>query len=217
MAFGGYTHYYIASKTLEKTYEFCNLSDDEKLAYKSGCAVADIGWWNWDSIYPDSDGKIFKNKVVEIAAKSMDKKTKMFALGWSDHLIQDNNTVKTFRSIFKDPVGVLRYRINCGKLDRYFYKRPEYVWVNTLFVDHDLIRNVYFNISSLKFNERVYYTNRQIYNEIYKIFCSFYLQSYLGIGGLNKEEIQKTDAAIEKICNKCGTNNSDYIKLFMRN
>lgn len=213
-AFGGYTHYYIASKTIEKISEFHNLSDYEKLAYKSGCAVADIGWWNWDSIYPDSDGEIFKNKMIEIAAQSNDKRTKMFALGWSDHLIQDNNAGKAFRSVFKNAVGSLRYRINCGKFDSYFYKKPEYVWVNTLFIDYDLIRNVYFNINSPKSNERANYTNTQIHNEIYKIFCSFYLQSYLGMAGLSKEEVQKTETAIEEICSKCGKNNSDYRKLF---
>lgn len=213
-AFGGYTHYYITSKVIEETPEFEILSDEEKLAYKSGSVIADIGWFNWDLVYPDSDGKVFKDKMIEIAAQSEDSKTKLFALGWSDHLIQDENTVRTFKAVFKKPIGSVRYRINCGKLDAYFYNKFKYIWADTLFINYNLIREVYSVFKSKKSDNIIFHTNPEIYNEIWKIFWTFYGQSYLGVFGLNKSEIQKTESAVKEVCSKCGKNNSDYSILF---
>lgn len=212
--FGGYTHYYITSKVIEETSEFESLNDEEKLAYKSGSVIADIGWLNWDLVYPDSDGKVFKDKMIEVAAQSENRKTKLFALGWSDHLIQDENTQKTFRGIFGNSVGSVRYRISCGKFDAYFYGKLKYIWVDTLFINYDLIREVYSAFKDKKSGNIVYHKNFEIYNEMLKIFWCFYGQSYLGVFGLSKIEVQKSDNAVKEICSKCGKHNNDYNRLF---
>ncbi len=144
----------------------------------------------------DSDEYEFKNKMVEIAKESDNSLEKWFALGWSDHVVQDYCVVKTFKNIFKEPTGKVRYRINCGKLDAYFYNKTGYLSVDKLNVPHDLISRTYKRLSEegkIKLGDQISFSPNKdlIGNEIRKILWTFYLASWLGIWGLYDEEIEK--------------------------
>jgi hypothetical protein len=83
-AFGGYAHHNICDRVIKNDFSKINT------AYLSGATIADIGLFNWDEKYSlESDSQKFASKTIEITSKSEDAKEKYFALGWSDHVIQN--------------------------------------------------------------------------------------------------------------------------------
>lgn len=211
-AFGGYTHYYICSKVIYIDENLKNLSEEEKLAYKSGSVIADVGRFYFDDFFPASDEEIFKNELIKMAMQDNDKKLKLFALGWSDHVIQDKHTSKIFNKIFENTQN---YRIRCGKCDTYFYEKTGYLSDKTLFCPNTLIKHTYkqFKINNISLNVK----NKKIKKEISKILKALYAQSWLGITGLSEKESKTAKYELKNLALLCGSNNPDYKILFPDN
>lgn len=208
-AFGGYTHYYICFRITHHDNHFKNLSEEEKLAYKSGSVIADVGRLYFDDFYPASDEEIFKNELIKVALQYNDIKLKLFALGWSDHVIQDKQTSKVFNKIFQDTKN---YRIRCGKCDSYVYDKVGYLSNDVLFCPNSLIKNTYnqFKVKDISLKVK----NKKIKKETSKILKASYLQSWLGLNTLSKEESKTAKGEFKNLELLCGSNNPDYEILF---
>ena len=212
LAFGGYTHYYICSKVVCGEENFKNLSEEEKLAYKSGAVMADVGRFYFDDFFPASDEETFKNELINISLKSDDKKLKLFALGWSDHVIQDRHVSEVFGRLFK---RITNYRIGCGKCDSYVYGDVGYLSEDKLFSPYSMIKQTYnkFTIKNIPLKVK----NKTIKKEVFKILMAFYAQSWLGMMGLSVEESQIAEKEFKNLALLCGTHNPDYKILFPDN
>ena len=211
-AFGGYTHYYICLKVANHDEHLKSLSEEEKLAYKSGAVIADVGRFYFDDFYPASDEKIFKDQLIKVASRCDDIKLKLFALGWSDHVIQDRHTSEIFNRIFQ---STKNYRIRCGKCDSHVYEKTGYLSNDVLFCPSKFIKSTYkqfkLNDTSLKIK------NKTIKKEISKILKAFYAQSWLGFNSLSEGESKIAKYEFKNLELLCGSNNPDYKILFPNN
>ncbi|MDR2073892.1 MAG: hypothetical protein LBP36_00740 [Oscillospiraceae bacterium] len=204
-AFGGYTHYNICDRVVKN--DFSELTEDEKTAYVSGATIADIGWFNWDKKYAlESDGQKFAGKMIEIASKSEDLKEKYFALGWSDHVIQDEkgSVGKIFGETIKD------YKTRCSILDAYITNNYDVdISAENLFIPKDLIRKTYAEL--VDFSP----TDEELENEINSIIFAFTMgQMFLAQGELTKEQTAIAEAQLDELTKLCGINNLSYKTAF---
>ena len=88
-AFGGYAHWTIAAVRMDLT-DSQMLSENIKLAYKSGCLLADIGAAFMDHFKDfDTDSIEFTLAMYNLAMGQNNEMAKAFAFGWRDHNIQD--------------------------------------------------------------------------------------------------------------------------------
>lgn len=118
-AFGGYAHWKMGAQIMERS-TFDDKTDDVKLAYISGCVLADIGEAGWDSeklisdgSKVDSDRYLVTNKIYEVS-RSLNARSRAMAYGWRDHYIQDmRGSVKNIDSPHT------KYRLICGWIDEY--------------------------------------------------------------------------------------------------
>lgn len=86
-AFGGYAHWYMGVK---KGDSYGNTKSDEvKLAYASGCLLADIGKYGLDEkIGYESDMYDFIKKMYTVS-RDLNTRSRCMAYGWRDHYTQD--------------------------------------------------------------------------------------------------------------------------------
>lgn len=86
-AFGGYAHWYMGVK---KGDSYGNTKSDEvKLAYASGCLLADIGKYGLDlTKAPESDSYEFTRKIYSVS-RDLNTRSRCMAYGWRDHYVQD--------------------------------------------------------------------------------------------------------------------------------
>lgn len=181
-AFGGYTHYYIRSKVTCRDKYLKDLSEEEK---------------------------VFKDQLIKVASQCNDTKLKLFALGWSDHVIQDNHTSEVFNKIFQNTKN---YRIRYGKCDSYVYGKTGYLSSDVLFCPNTLIKSTY---KQFKLNDTLpKIKNRIIKKETSKILKAFYAQSWLGFNSLSEDESKIAKYEFKNLELLCGSNNPDYEILF---
>ena len=158
-AFGGYMHWSIATLRMSLD-DSVNLDEEIKLAYKSGCLLADIGAVFMDNNSNfNTDGLAFTQAIYDLAMSSDDELTEAFAFGWRDHYIQDTTGNANYLYYDNQTVGPYNnYHKNCGWIDEFF--RDSYIdedlnvslvddypinglTTNPIYVNYNLIKGAY--------------------------------------------------------------------------
>lgn len=151
-AFGGYMHWTIASIRMDLD-DALELDDDIKLAYKSGCLLADIGAALMDHYKDfDTDKFEFTQAIYDLAISQNSELGKAFAFGWRDHYLQDN--LGDAHHLYNDDGSwgpYDNYLINYGWIDEFL--RDEYQLIDDypiqsnsiseMYVNYDLIQGAY--------------------------------------------------------------------------
>lgn len=152
-AFGGYMHWTIAS-IITELGDSSSISDDEKLAYKSGCLLADVGAVLMDG-YKDisTDSYEFTRKLYDLAMSENSELSKAFAFGWRDHYIQDTtgNANYLYNPNNFGPYDRDNYHKNYGWIDEYLRDELQPVddypiqnnSISQMYVNYDLIQDTY--------------------------------------------------------------------------
>ncbi|MDQ5984065.1 MAG: hypothetical protein RUMPE_01097 [Eubacteriales bacterium SKADARSKE-1] len=198
-AFGVYTHCYIGSLTWQENNMSKQYEQENIKAYESGIMVADIGLLNWDKKYKiDSDSFEFKNKMVEIASRSNSKDTKLFALGWSDHVYHDKHgSVKKVISIDEG------YRKSCLIIDKYIISQIGEITLKDLYIDCNLIRDTYKALCNFS------PTDEQIKQELDLSLNMMKLMISQVDKNLTNLEKEKAETELLMVSKNCGNKNPD--------
>ena len=158
-AFGGYMHWSIATLRMGLD-DSINLSEDIKLAYKSGCLLADIGAVFMDNNSNfNTDGLAFTQAIYDLAMLENDELIEAFAFGWRDHYIHDNIGNANYLYYDNQTKGPYNnYHKNCGWIDEFFrdsYRDEDLnvslvedypingLTTNPIYVNYDLIQGAY--------------------------------------------------------------------------
>lgn len=148
-AFGGYAHWTIASVRMDLN-DSQALSENIKLAYKSGCLLADIGAVFMDHYYNfDTDDIQFTQEIYNLAMEQNNEMAKAFAFGWRDHYLQDELGDVNHLYYEPDVNGVVQkgpydeYHRNYGWIDEYL--RDELQLVEDYPIQNNSISQMYVN------------------------------------------------------------------------
>lgn len=207
-AFGGYAHWYMGT-TIVSDSAFDDKADDVKLAFISGCFLADIGESTWndnllsngyidtynddsynknDDLYKtESDLYLVTNKLYELS-RSLNARSRAMAYGWRDHYIQDE-----LGSVANINSPHLTYRNTCAWIDEYL--RDEVASIDypiqsgdtsAIYVGYTLIKNTYNELYGLNLD------NDDIITEIVDLFniCDMLILTHNGLGWTQSQRLQ---------------------------
>ena len=191
-AFGGYAHWDIADRAVDANN--ISTSNNYATAYMSGCLLADIGKYSWDSNYTDSDTSTFANKMMEIEAPNT--QGTYFARGWLSHVYQDTNG--NVSTILNDGDS---YRVNCGQIDEYLRDDLEIDCpINgtaNLYVVYEMIRNTYAALDNFS------PTNAQIDAQIENMYFLYHAQIALNFSGMSETQIDRMNDQFDDLAENC--------------
>jgi hypothetical protein len=191
-AWGGYTHWDIASRTSS------SLSSTNKLYYKSGALLADIGKASLDGkIGNESDGALFTDIILQ-EASSGNEQRRYFASGWKAHYIHDNSgSVSNIPGPYS---GTGSYRLNTAWVDEYLRDVKN---INSpvdgsasIVVDYSLIRAAYNRFG-------FYVSNSAIDQEIvkmYNLYNAAILANFKSYSSSQKSSIENELNRIKSLC-----------------
>ena len=203
-AFGGYTHWTMAALIAALD---TNRSDQAKLAYMSGCLLADIGKSTWDGDTSiESDKYTFTKKMYDLSKsiEDLSASAKIMAYGWRDHYIQDelgsvDNTDTPYSKSNK-----LYYRLTCGWIDEYFRDEIKLVdspiqdgEISEIYVSYKLINRTYRALSDLN------PTVEEIQDEILDMFALYDLAILGNLQGWNEEEAKSIIDEMDRVIGLC--------------
>lgn len=203
-AFGGYTHWTMAALIAALD---TNRSDQAKLAYMSGCLLADIGKSTWDSdISIDSDSYTFTKKMYDLSKsiEDLSASAKIMAYGWRDHYIQDTygSVDNTDTPYSKSLPGY--YRFTCGWIDEYFRDEIQLVdspiqngEIEEIYVSYKLINRTYQALGNFS------PTVEDIQNEILDMFALYDLQILGNSLGWSEEAAQSIIDEMDRTIGLC--------------
>ncbi len=192
-AFGGYSHWEIANRTVE--YENISTSNNKALAYKTGSILADIGKSHWDAEYTVSDSWTFANKIMEL--DTISTAGPYFARGWYSHVYQD--TYGDVSAIIADGGN---YSANCGQIDEYLrddlgLKCPINDSSMNIWIDFDLIRDTYSELDNFA------PTNYEISDEIEALYTRYDALILLNFQSMNSEQITRMETQFDDLAQNC--------------
>lgn len=183
-AFGGYAHWWMGNYIASSSGK----NSTAKLAYKSGCLLADIGKTLWDNQYGyDSDQynmalSMYLN--VSMNPNNYDNYAAYMYYGWRDHYHQD-----LYGRVSNTNPPHTNYKYNCGWIDEYL--RDELADISypirnnelsELYIDYQLIRDSYNALCGYS------PTNFAIKTEIIAMFAAYDLQITLNIKGWSQTD-----------------------------
>lgn len=191
-AFGGYAHWDIADRAVDANN--ISTSNNYATAYMSGCLLADIGKYSWDSDYTTSDSSAFANKMMEIEAPNT--QGTYFARGWLSHVYQDSNG--NVGTILNDGDS---YRVNCGQIDEYLRDDLEIDCpINgtaNLYVVYEMIRDTYAALDDFS------PTNAQIDTQIENMYFLYHAQIALNFSGMSEAQIDRMNDQFDDLAENC--------------
>lgn len=205
-AFGGYAHWTMAALIAALDTD---RSDQAKLAYMSGCLLADIGKEEWDGDTSiDSDSYTFTKKMYDLSKsiEDLSASAKIMAYGWRDHYIQDkkgdtDNTISPYSGISDRRV---RYRLNCAWIDEYFRDEIQLVdspiqdgEINEIYVSYKLINRTYQALTDLN------PTVEEIQDEILDMFALYDFAILVNLQGWDEEEAESIIDEMDRVIGLC--------------
>lgn len=205
-AFGGYTHWTMAALIAALD---TNRSDQAKLAYMSGCLLADIGKSTWDGDTSiDSDSYTFTKKMYDLSKsiEDLSASAKIMAYGWRDHYIQDkkgdtDNTTSPYAEMSNQR---LRYKFNCAWIDEYFRDEIQLVdspiqdgELDGIYVSYKLINRTYQALANFS------PTVEDIQNEILDMFALYDLAILGNAQGWEEDEAESIINEMDRVIALC--------------
>lgn len=220
-AFGGYAHYTMGALIAAES----DRSDKLKLAYASGCLLADIGRTTWDTKlrkwykendypaeyyekdnkkYYASDEYLFTEAMYDVSKKvdGFSASSKVMAYGWRDHYIQDR--YGEISKITSRPWK--KYSLDCGWIDEYL--RDESVFsdypiqdnaLDEIYISYALIRKTYEAIT----NGEISPSNDEIKEEIKDMFAAYDALIFANTSGWSETQISEINNELLRTMELC--------------
>lgn len=198
-AFGGYAHWYMGNHIASLS----NKSATAKLAYKSGCLLADIGRISWDDEYEyNSDSynmSLSMFLLVDVYPDEFDSYAKYMYCGWRDHYHQDQyGSVNSLNPPHND------YKWNCGWIDEYLRDDLENLDYpirhndfDELYIDYELISRAYELLCGFA------PTETQIKNQIRLMFAAYDFQISMNFTGWDETDKTNIINELDRCVNYC--------------
>lgn len=195
-AFGGYAHWYMAVKKAESYGD--TKTDEVKLAYASGCLLADIGNREWDIKGKESDKYEFISKLYEIS-RDLNNRSRAMAYGWRDHYTQDWKV--SIKAEMNPPAATAS---DAGWVDEYLRDELKPIdfpiqnnEVGEIYVGYTLIKETYKAV----YNKTI--DNDDIDEQIIKMFNAFDTQIAFNVFGWNDEQRNNIITVLQKATDLC--------------